>query len=145
MKPQIYAYDNVRVPHSGVSVSTRMSGKQIVRRARSLGFVMAAAFLGGCKQLPPPTPLNQLNAQQMRGYYVFQSTCRQCHSDRVSQPLNGPSLRGVFKKQYLPSGAPANDDRVMATVVNGYGIMPAMGRSLSQQDLNDLLAYLHTL
>jgi mono/diheme cytochrome c family protein len=106
---------------------------------------LALTLLAGCKTLPPPTPLDQLNAQQMRGYYIFQQTCRQCHSDRVSQPLNGPSLHGVFKKQYLPSGAPANDDRVLSTIVNGYGIMPAMGRNLSQQDVNDLLAYLHTL
>jgi mono/diheme cytochrome c family protein len=102
-------------------------------------------LMAGCKKLPPPTPLNQLNAQQMRGYYVFQQTCHQCHSDRISQPLNGPSLRGVFQKQYLPSGAPANDSRVMATIVDGYGIMPAMGNGLSQQDMNDLLTYLHTL
>jgi mono/diheme cytochrome c family protein len=106
---------------------------------------LALAALIGCKQLPPPTPLNQLNAQQTHGYTVFQQTCRQCHSDRVSQPLNGPSLHGVFKKQYLPSGAPANNDRISATVIGGYGIMPAMGGNLSQQDLNDLLAYLHTL
>lgn len=110
-----------------------------------ISFSLGLALLAGCKQLPPPTPLDQLNAQQMRGYYVFQQTCRQCHSDRVSQPLNGPSLHGVFKKQYLPSGAPANDDRVTSTIVNGYGIMPAMGGNLSQQDVTDLLAYLHTL
>ena len=110
-----------------------------------LFFGLGLALLSGCRQLPPPTPLDQLNAQQMRGYSVFQRTCRQCHSDRVSQPLNGPSLHGVFKKQYLPSGAPANDDRVTATIVNGYGIMPAIGGSLSQQDLDDLLTYLHTL
>lgn len=106
---------------------------------------LAMLLLGGCKKLPPPTPLDQLNAQQMHGYSIFQQSCRQCHSDRVSQPLNGPSLRGVFKKQYLPSGAPANDDRVMSTIVSGYGIMPPMGHGLSQEDLDDLLAYLHTL
>ena len=135
----------VRVPGSCVSISTRMSGKHAVDWAFAFALSLGLALVAGCKQLPPPTPLNQLNAQQMRGYYVFQQTCRQCHSDRVSQPLNGPSLRGVFKKQYLPSGAPANDDRVLSTVVNGYGIMPPMGRSLSQQDADDVLAYLHTL
>ncbi|HEY5057322.1 MAG TPA: cytochrome c [Acidobacteriaceae bacterium] len=122
-----------------------MSGKQTAGWAFAFPLSLVLALVAGCKQLPPPTPLNQLNAQQTRGYYIFQQTCRQCHSDRVSQPLNGPSLRGVFKKQYLPSGAPANDERVMSTIVNGYGIMPPMGRSLSQQDTADILAYLHTL
>lgn len=119
-----------------------MSGKRII-----LGLALIATFLiAGCRTLPPPTPLNELNQQQTHGYYVFQQTCRGCHYDRVSQPLSGPALRGVFKKKNLPSsGAPANDERVASTIVNGFGVMPPMGRNLSQQDLDDLLAYLHTL
>lgn len=99
----------------------------------------------GCKQIPPPTPLSQLNPQQTRGYYVFQAQCRQCHNDRTNEPLNGMSLRGVFKKQYLDSGAPANDDRVMDAVMYGRPMMPALGSRLTPQDREDLLAYLHTL
>jgi hypothetical protein len=53
-------------------------------------------------------------------------------------------MLGLFKKQYLPSGAPANDDRVSATIVQGHGLMPA-DPNIDPQDLNDLLAYLHTL
>ena len=106
--------------------------------------LIALSVVSGCTRLPPPTPLDQLNAQQMRGYNVFQQACRQCHSDRVSQPLNGPSLHGVFKKPYLPSGAPANDDRVANAIANGYGIMPPIN-GLSPADRDDLLAYLHTL
>jgi mono/diheme cytochrome c family protein len=51
----------------------------------------------------------------------------------------------VFKKASLPSGAPANDDRVQATILHGHGLMPAMGDSMDAQDLDDLMAYLHTL
>jgi mono/diheme cytochrome c family protein len=115
-------------------------------RLLALGFALiATALIAGCKQLPQPTPLNQLNAQQTRGYYVFQQHCRTCHSDRISQPLYGPALRGVFKKKYLPSGAPANDQRVTATIINGYSIMPSQGRTMSQQEIDDVIAYLHTL
>ncbi len=45
----------------------------------------------------------------------------------------------------LPSGAPANDERVTATILHGHGLMPAMGNTMNQQDIDDLLAYLHTL
>jgi len=31
---------------------------------------------------------------------------------------------GIFKKEYLPAGAPANDDRVMSAVNFGYNMMP---------------------
>jgi mono/diheme cytochrome c family protein len=52
---------------------------------------------------------------------------------------------GVFKRSSLPSGAPANDERVTATILHGHGLMPAMGNTMDQQDIDDLLAYLHTL
>jgi mono/diheme cytochrome c family protein len=118
----------------------------VAGRLLALGIALiATALIASCKQLPQPTPLNELNTQQTRGYYVFQQHCRTCHSDRISQPLYGPALRGVFKKKYLPSGAPANDERVTATIINGYGIMPSQGRTMSQQDLDDVMAYLHTL
>ncbi len=71
-------------------------------------------------------PLSQLNAQQARGHAVFQAACSQCHDDRDSDALHGPSMLGVFKQQYLPSGAPANDDRVRVAIVDGHGMMPAI-------------------
>jgi mono/diheme cytochrome c family protein len=89
-------------------------------------------------------PLSQLNAQQMRGHDVFQAYCAQCHHDRISRPLHGPSLLGVFKRKELPSGAPANDERVTATILHGRGLMPAQPE-IDPQQLEDLLAYLHTL
>ena len=100
--------------------------------------------LTGCHSTPPPMPLDQLNAQQAHGHQVFQAHCAQCHYDRVTGPLHGPSLLGVFKKTYLPSGAPANDERLTATVLQGRSLMPAQPNT-DPQDLADLLAYLHTL
>ena len=105
---------------------------------------LAAAFTTGCHPLPPPTPLDQLNAQQTEGYNVFQQRCAICHYERVSRARNGPALSGVFKKTYLPSGAPADDDRVAATVLHGHGLMPAQS-TIDPDELVALLAYLHTV
>jgi mono/diheme cytochrome c family protein len=107
--------------------------------------LIVACVLAGCKTLPPPTPLDQLNAQQTHGHEVFQTHCLRCHYDRKDKPLHGPPLVGVFKRPTLQSGAPANDERVMSTILHGHGLMPAMGNTMDQQDLDDLLAYLHTL
>jgi mono/diheme cytochrome c family protein len=112
---------------------------------RILAVASVMAMLAGCKSVPPPTPLDQLNAQQMQGHAVFQARCAVCHYDRKSGDLHGPAMVGVFKKPYLPSGAPANDERVTATILHGRNLMPAMGNTMDQQDLDDLLAYLHTL
>jgi len=106
---------------------------------------MVIASAAGCTKLPPPTPLSELNAQQTSGYNEYQAHCAQCHNDRTNDPLNGQSMRGIFKKQYLPSGAPANDDRVMDTILYGRAMMPALGASMTPQERDDLLAYLHTL
>jgi mono/diheme cytochrome c family protein len=105
--------------------------------------LLSTLFLG-CHSTPPPVPLDQLNTQQAHGHVVFQGHCGQCHYDRSSDSLHGPPLLGIFKKQYLPSGAPANDDRVSVTILQGHGLMPA-DPNLDPQDLNNLLAYLHTL
>ena len=35
-----------------------------------------------------------------------------------------PDLQGLYKQQYLPSGAPANDDRVTSAILHGRGMMP---------------------
>ena len=107
--------------------------------------LVALVGLAGCKSVPPPTPLSELNVQQMRGHGVYQARCVVCHNDRKNAPLNGPSMVGVFKRQYLPSGAAATDERVSATILHGRNMMPAQGNVLDQQDLADLLAYLHTL
>lgn len=114
-----------------------------MKRVSLLLIVMCA--LSGCKALPPPIPLEQLNAQQMNGHAVFQAQCARCHNDRRNDGLQGPSLRGLYKQPSLPSGAAATDERVIATIKLGRGMMPAMGNTMDQQEFDDLLAYLHTL
>jgi mono/diheme cytochrome c family protein len=55
-------------------------------------------------------------------------------------------MKGILQRQYLPmSGMPANDDRVTDIVRFGRDKMPAYGQVLNQQQIADLLAYLHTL
>ena len=106
---------------------------------------LAAFAAAGCKSLPPPTPLAQLDARQAHGHQVFQTHCAACHYDRKDDSLHGPPMLGLFKKPALPSGAAPTDERVTATILHGRGLMPAMGNSMDQQDTDDLLAYLHTL
>lgn len=105
----------------------------------------SSSLLLGCGPVKTTaTPLNQLNAQQMRGHDIFQASCAQCHDDRDRDALHGPALLGVFKQQYLPSGAPANDERVREIILEGHGMMPPI-QTVDSQQIADLLTYLHTL
>ena len=101
--------------------------------------------LTGCKTVPPAKPLEQLTPQEHAGYVAFQQNCAQCHYERDTGTLHGPSLLGVFKKQYLPSGAPANDERVTNVMLHGRGMMPPLAGQLGQDDVDNILAYLKTL
>ncbi len=52
----------------------------------------------------------------------------------------------MFQNKYLSlSGLPANDERVSDIIRLGRNEMPAFSQTLSPQDMQDLLAYLHTL
>jgi len=86
-----------------------------------------------------------LNPQQARGRRIYDFRCDRCHEAYSSRSKNGPALQGLFRNRYLPSGAPANDERVREAIVAGRSDMPDFGRVLSDQQIDDLMAYLHTL
>jgi mono/diheme cytochrome c family protein len=87
-----------------------------------------------------------LTAQQSAGRKLYDNYCDRCHEPYSRRDKKGPSLKGVFQKQYLPvSGMPANDDRVGDIILYGRSKMPGFGQALTQQQVQDLLVYLHTL
>ena len=87
-----------------------------------------------------------LNPQQAAGRHIYDQYCDRCHAPYSSRKRQGPSLRGVFKREYLSaSGMPANNDRVTDIIRFGRDKMPGFGQVLNQEQIDDLLAYLHTL
>lgn len=87
-----------------------------------------------------------LNAQQAAGRRIYDAECDRCHEPYSTRGKKGPSLHGVFQHKYLSlSGLPANDERVSDIIRLGRKEMPAYSQKLNSQDLQDLLAYLHTL
>jgi mono/diheme cytochrome c family protein len=87
-----------------------------------------------------------LTAQQAAGRQLYDQYCDRCHEPYSSRDKKGRSLKSVFKKPFLSqSGMPANDERVGEIIVTGRSMMPGFGQVMSQQQVQDLLAYLHTL
>jgi len=84
-----------------------------------------------------------LTSQQAAGRRTYNAACLQCHEAYTGQKRTSVSLQGIFKKPELPSGIPANDERVAEVVTRGKRMMPAT--PLSDEQLRALLAYLHTL
>jgi len=87
-----------------------------------------------------------LNEQQSAGRRIYDRHCDQCHEPYSSSGKKGPGFKGIFKKQYLSeSGLPANDERVGEIIKFGRSKMPGFGQTLDQQQIQDLLVYMHTL
>ena len=87
-----------------------------------------------------------LNPQQAAGRKLYDNYCDRCHEPYSSRGKKGPSMKGVFKRQYLElSGLPANDDRVADIVKFGRSKMEGFGQVMNDQQIKDLLAYMHTL
>ena len=121
-----------------------------VRRGFRLGIVLMLGslfLLASCDtELRKSDAELGLNPQQAAGRHVYDQYCDRCHAAYSSRSKKADSLQGVFKKQYLPkSSLPANDERVAQITRDGRGMMPAFGQVLTEQQIQDLLAYLHTL
>lgn len=109
--------------------------------------VLAALALAACEQDKSKLSDAELHLtrEQAQGRKVFNEDCAICHSAYTSKKLNGPSLKGLYKKKAMPSGAPPTDERIRATIDRGRGMMPGFGGLLSPQEVEALLAYLKTL
>lgn len=51
----------------------------------------------------------------------------------------------MYSKKFLESGAPANDERVEEVIRKGRRSMPGYADTYSDQQIADLIAYLHSL
>jgi mono/diheme cytochrome c family protein len=144
-----WQFANCSVPNQSFSFEERM---EFSRSIVGTWFALAVAAIGlvicsGCDvQRRKSDAELGLNAQQAAGRRLYDQYCDRCHEPYSSRDKKGRSLQGVFKKQFLSqSGMPANDERVGEMIMTGRNMMPAFGQVMSQPQVQDLLAYLHTL
>lgn len=106
----------------------------------SISLALAAiVWLAGCSQ-----PSNASSGAA--GHELYQLHCLECHEGKnLNLRKQPPKLNGLFQAKALPSGAPATDDEVRKTIIEGRGIMPAFDQRLTDKEVADLLKYLHTI
>ncbi len=119
------------------------------RCAQLFLLAIVASFLlivVGCDSEPRKTDAELgLTPQQAMGRRVYDARCAECHYAYSSRNLRGPSMHGLYQKPFMSSGIPTNDDRVTDIILMGRAKMPGFQQKITQQQLTDLLAYLHTL
>jgi mono/diheme cytochrome c family protein len=118
-------------------------------RSACVAILTAIVTVSACDRGPDKRKMSDaelhLTPTEAAGRRVYQRYCDNCHEPYRDRPLHGPSMKDVFKKPYLPSGVPATDERVREVTIRGRGLMPRFGDTLSNKQIDDLLAYLHTL
>jgi mono/diheme cytochrome c family protein len=79
-----------------------------------------------------------------RGEVIYYYKCWVCHNDyTIAAGSPAPTLKDLFKRAQLRTGDPVNDTSVANQIRNGSAQMPAFGTFLKDNDIADLLAYLH--
>src|SRR5580704_12529808 len=88
------------------------------------------------------TARNKGDAEQ--GKKTFEQ-CAICHNADTDEKKVGPSLKGLFQHKKLKNGKPVSDENVLTMINSGGGGMPSFADTLSQEEKDNLLAYLHSL
>lgn len=97
-----------------------------------------ACSIAGCRSKAALTP------QEAEGKHLYDVRCAHCHEENdLGLKKVPPNLRGVFDRATLPSGTPATDAEVAKVVNGGKGMMPAFDGRFTDEQMSDLLAYLH--
>ena len=107
-----------------------------ISSSRSAALAFSAIFFATC------TP--KAEQADYRPQYVYQKYCATCH-DATNLHLikDPPRLDGLFRKNVFPSGAPATDDELRNVIRHGRETMPPFEATLSGDDINALVRYLH--
>ena len=79
-----------------------------------------------------------------KGKEVFQQ-CGVCHNADSNEKKMGPGLKGLFSNEKMNNGKKPTEANVRTQVDEGGNGMPAYKEMLSDDEKNDLIAYLKTL
>jgi mono/diheme cytochrome c family protein len=88
-----------------------------------------------------PKPSASHGGDAHAGQAVFMQRCFQCHSVQENEKRVGPSLFHELQKPH----SKRTDAEVREIVHSGKNKMPAWKGILSEDDINNVIAYLHTL
>ncbi|MCX6591439.1 MAG: c-type cytochrome [Acidobacteria bacterium] len=101
-------------------------------------FVAAAFFV-----VVPKAPAQKAGNAE-KGKEVFEQ-CGVCHNADSDEKKMGPGLKGLFKKAKLNNGKKPTDETVRAIINAGGNGMPGYQDLLTDEERDNLMAYLKTL
>lgn len=103
-------------------------------------WVLCAALAGAAIPFVTAAP----KGDPAKGKEVFEQ-CSVCHNADSEEKKMGPGLKGLFKRDKLVNGKKPTEANIRAKIDEGGNGMPAYKDMLSDQEKDDLVAYLKTL
>ena len=104
----------------------------------------ACVLVAGALRLTVPSAFAAGKGDPAKGKEVFEQ-CAVCHNPDSDEKKMGPGLKGLFKKDKLANGKKPTEANIRAKVDEGGNGMPSYKDMLSDQEKDDLIAYLKTL
>ena len=80
-----------------------------------------------------------------KGKSTFEDNCAVCHNADSEEKKMGPGLKGLFKMDKMVNGKKPTEANVRALINAGGNGMPSYADMLSDDEKNDVIAYLKTL
>ena len=80
-----------------------------------------------------------------KGKAVFEDNCAVCHNADSDEKKMGPGLKGLFKHDKLKNGKKPTEANIKAIINAGGNGMPAYSDQLSDEERDNVIAYLKTL
>jgi mono/diheme cytochrome c family protein len=113
---------------------------------KSVYYVLRGPFLSVHPIAAPGAATIRTDRQSIaRGRTLFLARCSACHDPESTQTKVGPGLKGLLRNPRLPkSGHPATAESIRFQLRQPLGVMPSFAY-LSDDEMNDLIAYLNTL
>jgi cytochrome c2 len=130
---------------AGVYLTTSRLGQDLTAD-KSVYYAFRGPFLT-VRQIGAPavTAIRTDHMSIARGRTLFVSRCSACHDPESATTKIGPGLKGVLKNPILPiSKHPATAESLRFQLRQPMGAMPSFS-FLSDDEMNDLIAYLNTL
>src|SRR5438105_8242330 len=101
-------------------------------------FAVCLTLAAGSKVMPAA------KGDAAKGKEVFQQ-CGVCHNADSEEKKMGPGLKGLFKRDKLANGKKGTEANIRSKIDEGGNGMPPYKDLLSDQEKEDLVAYLKTL
>jgi mono/diheme cytochrome c family protein len=131
--------------------SVKLNRTSLAVAAVVVALVAAGAWLrvrgGGEEPAPPAEGQTEAQKQAARGETLFaEKGCANCHDADASETGIGPGLKDVLDAETLPSsGRPATRENIRRQFNEPYDSMPSYEDRLSEEETEQLLAYMETL